>query len=74
MQTRRTLTPIQKRTRKFLDRYGDQLFCVRYRYDKLRHRVTRQQNNPIDHGASIQGLQQIGRSLRTAHPVEKKNY
>lgn len=34
MQARRTLTPGQNGTKKFLDRYGDQLVCVRYRYDK----------------------------------------
>ncbi len=38
MQARRTLTPGQKGTKKFLDRYGDQLFCVRYRYDKLQRK------------------------------------
>jgi hypothetical protein len=38
MQARRKLTPGQKGTKKFLDRYGDQLVCVRYRYDEQRHR------------------------------------
>lgn len=34
MQARRTLSPGQKGTKKFLDRYGDRLVCVRYRYDR----------------------------------------
>jgi len=31
--TRRTLIPEQPSTKKFGDRYGDRLVCVRYRYD-----------------------------------------
>jgi hypothetical protein len=38
MQARRKLSPGQKGTKKFSDRYGDQLVCVRYRYDKERHK------------------------------------
>jgi hypothetical protein len=38
MQTRRTLAPGQKGTKKFLDRYGEQLVCVRYRYDQQRRK------------------------------------
>lgn len=34
MQARRKLSPEQKGTKKFLDRYGDRLVCVRYRYDR----------------------------------------
>lgn len=36
MQARQTLTPGQKGTKKFLERYGKQLICVRYRYDDQR--------------------------------------
>jgi hypothetical protein len=38
MQARRTLAPGQKGTKKFLDRYGEQLVCVRYRYDEQRRK------------------------------------
>jgi len=38
MQARRTLTPGQKDTKKFLDLYGEQLVCVRYRYDDQRRK------------------------------------
>jgi hypothetical protein len=38
MQTRRTLIPGQKGTKKFLERYGEQLVCVRYRYDEQRRK------------------------------------
>jgi len=34
MVARRKLNPGQKGTKKFLDQYGDQLVCVRYRYDR----------------------------------------
>ena len=34
METRLTLKPGQKGTKKLLNRYGEQLVCVRYRYDK----------------------------------------
>jgi hypothetical protein len=33
-----TLQPGQKGTKKLYDRYGDQLVCVRYRYDAARQR------------------------------------
>jgi len=38
MQARRTLTPGQKGTKKFLERYGEQLVCVRYCYDEQRRK------------------------------------
>ena len=34
METRLTLKPGQKGTKKLLRRYGDDLVCVRYRYDR----------------------------------------
>ena len=33
METRTTLRPGQKGTRKLVERFGDRLICVRYRYD-----------------------------------------
>ncbi len=33
MQTKLTLTPGQKGTKKLLQQYGDQLVCIRYRYN-----------------------------------------
>ena len=38
MRTQVTLQPGQKGTKKLRDRYGDQLVCVRYRYDAARQR------------------------------------
>ncbi len=38
MYTRRTLTPGQKGTKKFLDLYGEKLCSVRYRYDEQRRK------------------------------------
>ena len=38
IQARRTLTPGQKGAKKFLDRYGERLVCVRYRYDEQRRK------------------------------------
>jgi len=34
MKTRKVLKPGQPGTKKWLEKYGDRLFCVRYRYDK----------------------------------------
>jgi hypothetical protein len=33
MKTKRTLSPGQPGTKKFVDKYGNNLVCVRYRYD-----------------------------------------
>jgi hypothetical protein len=38
MVIRATLLPGQKGTRQLLKTYGDQLVCVRYRYDKARQK------------------------------------
>jgi len=38
MEIKTTLTPGQKGTKRLLEQYGDQLVCVRYRYDKLRQK------------------------------------
>jgi hypothetical protein len=38
MHTQMTLQPGQKGTKKLLARYGEQLVCVRYRYDAARQR------------------------------------
>jgi hypothetical protein len=38
MQPRRTLTPGQKGAKKILERYGERLVCVRYRYDERRRK------------------------------------
>ena len=38
MRTHVTLQSGQKGTKKLCDRYGEQLVCVRYRYDAVRHR------------------------------------
>jgi hypothetical protein len=37
-EIRTTLQPGQKGTKRLQEQYGDQLICVRYRYDKLRGR------------------------------------
>ena len=36
METRLTLKPGQRGTKKLLKRYGDRLVCVRYRYDRAK--------------------------------------
>ncbi len=38
MKTRLKLIPGQRGTKKLLQTYGDQLVCVRYRYDEIRNR------------------------------------
>lgn len=42
MRARKTLRPGENGTKNLLDQYGDQLICVRYRYDekrRLRHKT-----------------------------------
>lgn len=38
MDVKATLAPGQKGTKRLVQEYGDQLVCVRYRYDKLRQK------------------------------------
>lgn len=38
MRTRLTLTPGQNGTKHLVDKYGDRLVCVRYRYDEAKQR------------------------------------
>ena len=38
METRVTLRPGKRGTRRWLDKYGDRLVCVRYRYDTVERR------------------------------------
>ena len=38
MQIKATLVPGQNGTKQLLKQYGDQLVCVRYRYDKIRQK------------------------------------
>ena len=38
MEIRATLAPGQNGTKQLLKQYGDQLICVRYRYDKARQK------------------------------------
>ena len=38
MEVKTTLAPGQNGTKQLLERYGDQLVCVRYRYDKARQK------------------------------------
>lgn len=38
MQIKATMKPGQNGTKRFLREYGDQLVCVRYRYDKQRQK------------------------------------
>ena len=38
MEVKATIKPGRNGTKKYLQQYGDQLVCVRYRYDKHRNR------------------------------------
>ena len=37
MKTRKILKPGQPGTKKWMEKYGDRLFCVRYRYNEASH-------------------------------------
>jgi len=38
MRANKKLLPGQPGTKKLLEKYGEKLVCVRYRYDNLRHK------------------------------------
>ena len=56
MEIKRTLLPGQAGTRELLRRYGDQLVCVRYRYDKARQQLTEETHRPLLQGLGEQGV------------------
>ncbi len=43
MKTQTHLKPGQKGTKRLLEKYGDTLVCVRYRYDERRGVIAKQQ-------------------------------
>jgi len=56
MEVKRTLRPGEGGTRALLKEYGDQLVCVRYRYDKHRHKCYKTVELVIDEKDWIPGV------------------
>ncbi|MEJ1336171.1 MAG: hypothetical protein RPU37_08980 [Candidatus Sedimenticola sp. (ex Thyasira tokunagai)] len=56
MGIRTTLTPGQYGTKQLLKEYGDQLVCVRYRYDKKRNRRYKTIELIVDEQEWIEGV------------------
>lgn len=50
MKTRLTLRPGQKGTKEMVDRFGDRLVCVRYRYDREGRRRLKTVELIVDEG------------------------
>jgi hypothetical protein len=55
-EVRTTLLPGQKGTVRLLQQYGDQLVCVRYRYDKLRGRRLKTVELVVDEQPWVPGV------------------
>ena len=51
MRVEQTLRPGQRGTRRFVERFGDRLVCVRYRYDEDRQRRVTTVELVMDEGA-----------------------
>lgn len=56
MKVRATLLPGQKGTRELVKRYGDQLVCVRYRYDAARQKRLKTVELIIDEQDWVPGI------------------
>jgi len=56
MKVKRTLRPGESGTRALLKEYGDQLVCVRYRYDKNRQKCRKTVELVIDEKDWIPGV------------------
>jgi len=56
MEIRNTLLPGQNGTKSLLRQYGDQLICVRYRYDKARQKRLRTVELIVDEQDWIPGV------------------
>ena len=56
MEIRATLLPGQNGTKSLLRQYGEQLVCVRYRYDKARHKRFKTVELIIDQQEWIPGV------------------
>lgn len=56
MDVKATLAPGQNGTKRLLKKYGDQLVCVRYRYDKARQKRFKTIELIIDEQDWIQGV------------------
>jgi hypothetical protein len=63
MEVKASLTPGQNGTKQFLKKYGDQLICVRYRYDKTRQKRFKTIEIIVDEQDWIPGV---------TFPVDKK--
>jgi len=66
MQARRTLAPGQKDAKKFLERYGEQLGCVRHRYDEQR----RKRFTTVETIVEESGWSPLGKPAIAGLPVE----
>lgn len=79
MSVRQTLRPGQRGTRRFVDRYGDRLVCVRYRYDAETKRRMTTVEVIVDEGAWTPklrpdeevGVRVVWGELETARAVKR---
>ena len=70
METRTTLRPGDRGTRKLLERFGKRLVCVRYRYDP----VARRRYTTVELIVAEAAWQPVGRKPRANRPPDEMVY
>jgi len=62
MKIKKVLRPGQPGTKKWLKKYGDNLLCVRYRYDAIKRRKITSVELIVEEGAWVEKCQKIPRN------------
>jgi hypothetical protein len=69
MEVKVTLKPGQNGTKHLVEHYGDQLICVRYRYDKVKRKRYKTVELIIDEQAWIEGYQMSPHVVPRREPI-----
>lgn len=69
MEVKVTLKPGQNGTKRLVEQYGDQLICVRYRYDKVKRKRYKTIELIIDEQAWIEGYQMPPHVVPRREPI-----
>ena len=69
MEVKVTLKPGQNGTKHLVEQYGDQLICVRYRYDKVKRKRYKTVELIIDEQAWIEGYQMPPHVVPLREPI-----
>jgi hypothetical protein len=69
MEVKVTLKPGQNGTKRLVEHYGDQLICVRYRYDKLKRKRYKTIELIIDEQAWLEGYRMPPHVVPRREPI-----